>query len=280
MLAPPALAPLWGTTGGRSAPEPAGPWYAERATALVDPCDPARVEVRVAAAVKIVDAATGTIGGLAIPFGGPFDGRDFDGETFTAKTNFALDWFPRGRPLLYQHGRDSALGQEVLGRQLKATVTERGIWATAQLNLAHEYAQEVLALLGEERLGFSSGAMANLVAVDAQKRVTNWPWIELSLTPVPANPYAIISPSRTLESYKALGLTVPAECALHPAPAAGTLSQTDVERIITTVLTDSGLLPINEAPPLKEAPTAQRDAALADAGLAHLRSRLEHEQGD
>ena len=43
-------------------------------------------------AIKLLDLEKGLIEGLAIPFGGPFDGKDFDGEFFSKDTDFR----PRG----------------------------------------------------------------------------------------------------------------------------------------------------------------------------------------
>ena len=40
--------------------------------------------------VKAIDLDAGLIEGLAIPFGGPMEGRDLVGERFTKGTNFYL----------------------------------------------------------------------------------------------------------------------------------------------------------------------------------------------
>ena len=158
--------------------------------------------------VTVKDLSKGLIKGLAIPFGGPVNGRDLEGEAFTKDTEFRLDWFSE-RPLLYQHGWDKELRLAVVGRQTKATVQERGIWAEAQLDMAHEYAKDVAGLLGKQALYFSSGAHPNHVRTTSAGLITEWPWIELSLTPTPANPYAVINVGRTAKAFKAVGLDVP-----------------------------------------------------------------------
>ena len=42
---------------------------------------------------------------LSIPFGGPFDGKDFDDEFFSGRTDIKPDWFDR-RPLVWHHAGD------------------------------------------------------------------------------------------------------------------------------------------------------------------------------
>ena len=42
-------------------------------------------------------------------------------------------------------------------------------------------------------LGFSSGANPRSIAKSADGVITEWFWTELSLTPMPSNPYAIVS---------------------------------------------------------------------------------------
>ena len=162
-------------------------------------------------AVKVTDAASGRIEGLAIPYGGPIEGRDLDGETFTKDTDFLLNWFPEGRPLLYNHGTDKTLDLALIGRQTKSTETDEGIWVEAQINMAHRYAQHVLNLIDKGNLGFSSGAHGQHVTKSADGKITRWPWIELSLTPTPANPYARVDVKSTVTFLKDLGVTVPTE---------------------------------------------------------------------
>ena len=70
-------------------------------------------------AVKFVKDQPDMIEGLAIPFGGPIAGKDFDGESFSAETDLCLPWFGEtGRPILYGHGLNPATKTEVVGRQV------------------------------------------------------------------------------------------------------------------------------------------------------------------
>ena len=143
-------------------------------------------------AVKLLDREKGLVEGWAIPYGGPMNGRDLDGDAFTPATKLYLDAYEK-RPLLYHHGMDATMGFDPIGQVTKATRKERGIWAEAQLDMANEYKDVLLALLGDEMLGFSSGAHPRSVAKTADGIITNWFWNEESLTPMPSNPYAVIS---------------------------------------------------------------------------------------
>lgn len=141
-------------------------------------------------AVKYVDGSDSLIEGLAIPFGGPFAGKDLDGEDFGPDTDFALDWFPSGRPVIYQHGIDGAMKTALQGRQTEHDVSDEGIWARAQLDLSAKYHATVARLIEQGKLFFSSGSIAHLVRGTKDGHITRWPWVELSLTPNPANLFA------------------------------------------------------------------------------------------
>lgn len=160
-------------------------------------------------AVKFVKDSEDRIEGLAIPFGGPADGKDLQGETFTKDTDLALDWFPEGRPVLYNHGFDDSVGVQVIGRQTTAKTLDEGVWVEAQLNRAHRYWGKVKELVDGGKLYFSSGTFPHLVKTTGDGVIKRWPWIENSLTTTPANPYATVSVKRATAATKALGLAVP-----------------------------------------------------------------------
>lgn len=179
------------------------------------------------AAVKAVDADSGLIEGLAIPYGGPFQGRDLDGERFTPDTDLCLKWFDR-IPLVYQHGLDGELQTEVVGYVDRAKTyksTDEGGWVQAQLDTQHRYFEAINQLVQKGKLFFSSGAMAHLVQTDASKAITRWPWVELSLTPTPANLLARLDFATAEKHFKSAALDVPddvkAELSAEPAPDAG-----------------------------------------------------------
>ncbi len=163
-------------------------------------------------AVKFADGADDVIEGPGMPFGGPFNGQDAYGEHFTKSTDFALSWFPDdGRPLLYHHGLDSDAAIVPVGRvkgyEIKADI---GVWTRAQLDKSSEYFGAIKELVKAGKLFFSSGAMAHLVEVDRKSgEIRRWPWVELSLTPTPANLLATVDFATATKHYKSAGLDIP-----------------------------------------------------------------------
>src|SRR5690349_9539486 len=102
-----------------------------------------------------------------------------------------MEWFGKsGRPVIYDHGLDQP-GPSVIGRQVEYEERADGRWAQAQLTKNHRYRKVVDRLVDEGALGFSSGTMPHL-AKKRGNRITEWPWVELSLTPIPAHPGAMV----------------------------------------------------------------------------------------
>lgn len=164
-------------------------------------------------AVKFVDGSDDLIEGLAIPFSGPLAGKDLDGEDFGPDTDLALDWFPQGRPLTYNHGTDRTMKTAVQGRQVEHEITDEGVWARAQLDKSAKYHSAVSRMVAAGKLFFSSGSMPHLVEVDGDGHIKRWPWVELAMTPTPANPLAVLhyaKASDIVDRLAALDLTVPA----------------------------------------------------------------------
>lgn len=157
-------------------------------------------------AVRLAPGSEASIEGLGMPFGGPFGGRDLHGQFFSAKTNFALDWFGE-RPLLYHHGLDADAGLSVVGRVISAKTTDLGVWVQAQLEQSSEYFDAIRQLIAAGKLFFSSGSMAHLVAADHKSgEITRWPWVELSLTPTPANLLATVDVATAEKRFAAAGI--------------------------------------------------------------------------
>lgn len=125
--------------------------------------------------IKMTDLDKGVITGLAIPYGGPLEGKDRTGEFFSPETDFHFDRFPTGRPLLFEHDLDSSVKEWVVGRQTTYTQEDTGVWATAQLNRAHQYYEAITELIGQKALAFSSGSMMHLISRKTQGEITNWP---------------------------------------------------------------------------------------------------------
>src|SRR3990167_8989916 len=113
--------------------------------------------------VHFAKGSDSLVEGWGMPFFGPFEGddgigRDLEGEFFSPKTDFLFDWFRGERPTLYQHTWDRAVGTDRLGG-----------------------------------VSFSSGAYPSGVVVEKSGEITRWPWVEMTLTPSPMNPYASVA---------------------------------------------------------------------------------------
>lgn len=141
--------------------------------------------------VKFAEGTDNIIEGLGIPFGGPFGGSDLHGERFTKGTDFALDW-EISRPLFYNHMLDNEIGRKQIGKVLEHSITEEGVWVKAQLDKRSRYYGMIKELVEKEALGLSSGAWPHLVKTNDDGEITAWPWWEMSLTPTPANPDAMV----------------------------------------------------------------------------------------
>jgi hypothetical protein len=115
--------------------------------------------------------------------------RDISGESFTPDTDLCIDWFGKsGRPLLYEHGMDPALKAALVGRQTDYEVRAEGIWAQSQLDRNARYRKAIDGLVERGALSYSGGAMQHLATKSAAGAIKRFPWVELSLTPTPANP--------------------------------------------------------------------------------------------
>ncbi len=154
------------------------------------------------------DGVVGHIHGWGAPYGGPHDGKDLDGEYFDGRTDFALEWYPNGRPILYQHGKDKSVGIVPVGRENSSTALDMGIWVDAQLDMQKKYAQAIWQMMenGELPLFWSSGAMHHLVQRAQDGHLRRWPICEYTLTPTPANLLATVGPVEAKAHFEAVGL--------------------------------------------------------------------------
>lgn len=160
-------------------------------------------------AIKLLDDDTLAI--LAVPLGGPFSGKDGDGEYFTAKTDLCEGWRGDTMPLLYHHGLDDGPGVEPIGRvDCKSfDLKDDGWWVKAQLDKRSKYLAKIKKLIEAEALGASSGAMSHLVRRTKAGEITRWPMVELSLTPTPCNPCATVTVADAAKHYKSLDIELP-----------------------------------------------------------------------
>lgn len=138
---------------------------------------------------------------LGVPFGGPIDGRDLDGEAFTPETDI---WLKVGDKvnLTYYHGFDpDKIGKKqanpaLIGRATYVGADERGHWFEPVLDIEEPLAQRLMKAEITE-LRASSGAINHLVRKDAGGLIRVWPVGELALFDInewrrPANDFAVI----------------------------------------------------------------------------------------
>jgi hypothetical protein len=144
---------------------------------------------------------------LAIPYGGPFKGRDLDGEFFSPRTDIKPDWFDR-RPLVWNHNLDKSMDDPVIGTADDLEQTKEGWWVTAWLNRSHRYWSEVNALLGQSKVYGSSGSLgANWVRTDRKTgEILVWPFVEETFTPTPSNFYSVVQPIKAIDHFDEAGI--------------------------------------------------------------------------
>ena len=138
---------------------------------------------------EIKALGNGRIGGFGVLFT-TADSPDLLGDFFDADTDFGLEAGNK-KMVLYDHGMDPTLARRKLGY---ATLTkkEAGLWVEAQLSLRDEYEKALYEkLVKAGKAGWSSGSAGHLVSrVPSGKamKITEWPIIEISITPTPAEP--------------------------------------------------------------------------------------------
>jgi hypothetical protein len=153
-------------------------------------------------------AEGGIIEGIAAPNGSPAR-RDAHGEFFTARTNFQLDWFAE-RPLIIGHGLGPS-GTAVVGKVVAVERRPEGLWIRAQLDKAGTWFGKIRGMLERGALSFSSATMPHLAKVTPSGEITDWPIVEVSLTPSPASRDARITNVREAAAhYQTIGAPVAA----------------------------------------------------------------------
>ena len=132
------------------------------------------------------DGATGYVEGYLVSWGNDQD-TDLQGEFFSPRTEFCLDWF-KERPVLYHHGLDGEAGLRSIGTIKTVETDDLGLWVQAQLDLRDRYASAVYDMIKSKEFGWSSGSVDHLVQISAKGEIAVWPLIEGSITPTPAQP--------------------------------------------------------------------------------------------
>ena len=165
---------------------------------------------------------------LGIPFGGPFEGKDFDTEFFSQRTDIKPDWFDR-RPLIWHHNLDQMMKADStigVSDDLERD-DDLGWWSTIWLDRSHRYWQEVDRMLSAGKLYGSSGTLPNFVRTDAKTgEILVWPYVEQTLTPIPSNYLSQLAPAKALAHFDEADITLspavrgllsdPSSADLHP----------------------------------------------------------------
>lgn len=176
----------------------------------------------------------GRVGGVLVRFGSP-DDTDLEGDFFTDGTDYG-HFVKQGAeiPVFYNHGMDSTFDTEMIGAG-KATVKadEGQIWFEAQLKVRKDYEKYVWQLIDEGKVGWSSGSADHLARwkmMGDAGMIRNWPIIEASITPFPAEFRNGVVPLKALKALKFTELVGVDQGGNAQEPGAGS----------ATVSTDSG----------------------------------------
>lgn len=138
---------------------------------------------------------------LGVPFGGIFEGRDADGETFSPKTDL---WLQDGKsiPVTYYHGfgadepytiQDIPI---IIGVATFQKMDDEGYWFDVTLDQNEPLADRIAAT-PPEKIRASSGAIGHLVRKSRQGVINIWPIGELAIFDTndwrqPANELAVV----------------------------------------------------------------------------------------
>ena len=158
---------------------------------------------------------------LGVPYGGPDNGRDADGEYFDAATNLHDDRFGLP-PVVYYHGftpDGKPAGDPVfIGKTISRERRDDGVWYRVVLDKAIAEAKRIWEAAKKGLAAASSGSIQHLVRVDYDGHIRHWPVAEMTLVDVdggrrPTNAYAVALPVMKAV-YQAAGLPLPVECDL------------------------------------------------------------------
>jgi hypothetical protein len=150
---------------------------------------------------------------LGIPFGGPIKGKDTDAEFFSINTDIKPDWFDR-RPAIWHHNLDRSMkADSQIGQEDDLELEEKlGWWSTVWLNRQHRYFAQIDKLLQAGKIYGSSGTLMNFVKKDHKTgEILVWPKVEQTLTPTPANYFAILTAAKAFEDFEEAGIPLSPE---------------------------------------------------------------------
>lgn len=153
---------------------------------------------------------------LGVPYGGPeyLEGKDLHGEYFDRNTDFGWDKksleggsrepvISRGLSF-YDHAFHPKFGAEPIGTAKFYAETEEGQWWDIEVERAYRYHDFLLTLAQKGYLGASSQPIQTSVEVNynwedgsGDGHIKRWHTAEVSLTPTPANPLAVVEVAKS-----------------------------------------------------------------------------------
>ena len=156
------------------------------------------VLVKMGGEIKRIDDRK--IGGYLALFTTPSD-PDLSEDYFTHDTDFDIEDGER-RSLYYNHGFDERIGNNKIG-SFTTKKDDSGLWIEAQLAARDAYAYDVLKLVEQNALGYSSGAISHLVRRERVNKnakstwLKAWPLGEGSATTTPCEPRLLALPLKS-----------------------------------------------------------------------------------
>jgi HK97 family phage prohead protease len=146
----------------------------------------------------------GKVEGYLVRFGNSND-TDLEKDYFTKSTDFGFE-FDNGEShklgLYYNHGMDKTLGTKKIGYG-EVKMDDKGLWYSAQLNMADEYSKMIYELAKKGQLGFSSGSASHMVEREMMGKayeIKRWALAEASLTPTPAESRNMVEAKRYFDN--------------------------------------------------------------------------------
>jgi hypothetical protein len=129
---------------------------------------------------------------LAIPFHGPLDGKDLDGEYFDARTDTGLS-AASVLPVLWHHGKDEVMRRAPIGIARDWWKSDIGWLTTVELDergVTHAMVDQLSTMCD---IFASTGAIASSVQRGADGHLARWIVDELSFSTSPQNPFAVVT---------------------------------------------------------------------------------------
>ena len=193
---------------------------------------------------EVKEDGTVIVEGYGIVFGG----QDLDGETFTAQTDFEMDYVP-SKKTFYSHRKDAEVKEE-LGVVTKHRVDDVGVWFEMQLNKSAKYLRAVKQLVDKGVMGISTGTASQLMDRNG-KTIVKWPIVEVSLTPTPAEPRTIgVSFAKEIgltdEEIQGLGIVSEDGSQAVNADEGGMPADVEAQATEDKPVSSEGTVPINE----------------------------------